>query len=567
MSSFRLSYHGRFLLGAAVLLIAAVGAIAYLVSSYAALQSWYLGLNSCFYRVESWPTQFFTPAVKAQGNLLCALALGLCTLGLAYLAYRWRQAPTAPLAAPPSWLRRADALYLLPVLATASGLWWWGQAAVVPGTDEVFSALYCARLPAFQTVAYYMLPNNHLLFNLLNGGLFGGADNLVATGRLLSGVAYLVTVAAAYGWFRQLTEHRLLAALVALTVALQFPLWGFGFQARGYALYALAHWGAFIGLFGYLQYRRGGWLLLNAVSCAAGYAVVPTFLYFHLGQLAFGVVYQLLRRELDWRFWRYQAAALVAVFLFYLPALSFSGLAALTSNEYVRPKSATLGGFLPSFGQDLQGYVTYCFSRVKVLGVQLSYVLALLPLLLRAKRNTIWFAYGLFYALLLLVLVLLMIGMRRSTNQRNLIGHCSLAQALVPATLYWLLSRLPAHWRAARWQLGVTAGLLLILGLKFAKTNPIAKAEDLYLFDNTTAYRAIEDGVQTIPAGRSVAFSWESFNAYHAARQRGLRCSLPCEPASADYYVVYGREKLPVALASQYELASTFPKHRIYRRR
>lgn len=549
-----------------MLLAGGAGAGAYLLHSYAALRQWYLGLNSCFYRAESWSGRFFTPAVKAQGNQLCLLALGLCVLGLGYLVYHSQQTPvpTPVTQRRPSW--RPDAPYLLPVLAVAGGLWGWGNAQVAPGTDEVFSALYCAKLPPFQTLSYYMLPNNHLLFNLMNGALFGRADNLVATGRWLSGVAYLATVAAAYGWLRPLLRHRLLSALVALVVALQFPLWGFGFQARGYAWYALMHWGAFIALFGHLRDRRRSWLLLNAVCCVAGYALVPTFLYFHLAQLAFGVAYQLLHREMDWRFWRYQVAVLVAVYLFYLPALCFSGLAAIASNGYVRPKTETLREFLPGMGQNFGSYATYCFSRSKVLGVQLSYVVALLLplLLLRARRHTAWFAYGLFYALLLFALVATTLGMRRSTFSRNLIGHFSLALALVPVTLYWLLAQVPAHWHPRRWQFGIVTGLLLVLGFKFAKDNPVAYAERLYSFDNNKAYRTLETQLKLIPAGHSITFSWESFSAHHIAEQRGLPCFLPCESAQTAYYVVYGDEQLPDSLARQYQLVRQIPQHRIY---
>lgn len=550
-----------------MLLAAGAGIGAYLLHSYAELRGWYLGLNNCFYQVETWSEKFFTPAVKNQGNQLGLLGLVLCLFGAGYLVYHSRQAPVPEPSALPNQNWRPDVLYLLPVLAVASGVWWWGNVRVAPGTDEIFSALYCAKVPPFQTVAYYMLPNNHLLFNLLNGILFGRADNLVATGRWLSGGAYLATVVLAYGWLRPLLKYRLLTAFVTLILALQFPLWAFGFQARGYALYALMHWGAFVTLFNYLRERRRNDMLVNALCCVAGYALVPTFLYFHLAQLAFGVVYQLLHREIDWRFWRYQMAVLVAVYLFYLPALCFSGLAAITSNEYVRPKSETLQQFLPIMGQDFGNYATYCFSRAKVLGVQLSYALALVPLLLlAARRNTVWFAYGLFYALLLALLVATTLGMRRGTNERNLVGHFSLALALVPVALYWLLARLPAHWQTRRWQLGTITGVLLVLGAKFVKANPIVKSENIYFFDNNKTYRKLETALGGIPTNRTVAFSWESFSAYHINAQRGLQCFLPCEASETDYYVVNYKEQLPSGLAKQYRMVRKIPQHKIYQR-
>lgn len=567
--TWRLLWYGT----AALLFLAGLlSAGAYWLTPYPALLRWYLGLNDCFYRVESWPQQFFTPAVKAQGNGLALLAVVLCGAGLGLLRYCWRQPQlaAAPLAAPrPGWLAAwPDALNVLGLLAISGGLWWGGSRLVVQGTDEVFSALYCAPLPAFQTVAYYMAPNNHLLFNLLNGSLFGRSPDLVATGRLLSGVAYLLTVAAVYGWFRALTGNRALAVAVALTAALQYNLWGFGFQARGYALHALAHWGAFIGLFGYLRTRRPGWLLLNGVCCVVGYATVPTFLFFHLAQLLFGVLYYWQRRALDWRFWRYQLATLLAVYLFYLPALGFSGLAALIKNEHVQPTTNTLADFLPTLGRGLDDLVHHCFSYVEFHG-PLSVALVLLPLvLLLARRSTAWFAYGLFYACLLAVAVGLMLGMRHLVNLRNLIGHCSLALTLVPATLYWVAGALPASGRRLA-QPVVVLPVLLLLNTTFLVSNPIVYPVDLYLADNSHATQAVIAELAPVRSGQSVAYSWNSFYTYSIGQQRGLRGYLPCPspPAQADFYVTRPTESLPAAAAPHYQLLHKGTELILYQRK
>jgi len=56
--------------------------------------------------------------------------------------------------------------------ATAICLWIWGNKMAMPAYDEVFSAQNAAGIHPFQCVSYYMLPNNHLLFNLLNGLFF-----------------------------------------------------------------------------------------------------------------------------------------------------------------------------------------------------------------------------------------------------------------------------------------------------------------------------------------------------------------------------------------------------------
>ena len=72
------------------------------------------------------------------------------------------------------------------------------------------------------------------------------------------------------------------------------------------------------------------------LAVAAGYVVVPAFLFYHAAQLLAGAAVQ-LRRRFDGWFWGCQAGALALVGAFYLPAMGFSGLGALAANPYVRP--------------------------------------------------------------------------------------------------------------------------------------------------------------------------------------------------------------------------------------
>jgi len=132
-----------------------------------------------------------------------------------------------------------------------------------------------------------------------------------------------------------------MGALLALLAGLRFSLWGFGFQARGYALYALLHW-VVVGtlLAHWRQPRQLKWLVGNMLAVAAGYAVVPTFLFYHAAQLLAGAVVQLQRRRFEGQFWRYQVGAGALAGAFYLPIMGFSGLASLAANPYVRPFKA-----------------------------------------------------------------------------------------------------------------------------------------------------------------------------------------------------------------------------------
>ena len=252
--------------GAALLLAGAAALLAYLFTPYPALRDWYLRRTPDLYRAAEWPRDFFTPATKAHGNLLAGLALVLLAALAGVGALGWRARRPAGPGAPLRLFSRADRPWLAGLLGLAAGLWAWGATQVPPAYDEVFSAVYCAGNGSlFATWSYYMLPNNHVLFNLLNGGLFGWLHRLpwlVPTGRLLSGLAYAGTLAAIYRLGAGLTGRRGVGAGLAALAGLQYSLWGFGFQARGYALYALLHWVALGTLLAHWrQPRQMKWLV------------------------------------------------------------------------------------------------------------------------------------------------------------------------------------------------------------------------------------------------------------------------------------------------------------------
>src|SRR5207247_1577156 len=110
-------------------------------------------------------------------------------------------------------------------LAAGTYGWFLGNAAAKPAYDEVFSAQNIAGVHPFQAASYYMLPNNHIFFNLLNGTLFHGATDKVASGRVLSLLCYLGLITALYCWIKKLTGNYLMTCIVTLVLATQFPTW------------------------------------------------------------------------------------------------------------------------------------------------------------------------------------------------------------------------------------------------------------------------------------------------------------------------------------------------------
>ena len=558
--------------GAALLLLAlpaAAALLAYLRTPYAGLRAWYLGLTANLYRADAWSRDFFTPAVYAQGRVLAALALAALAVGVcwALLSIRsWHRRPVfLAETKPPRLLTRADAPWLAGVLLPAAALWAWGATQLPPAYDEVFSAVYSAGSGSgFVAWSYYMLPNNHVLFNVLNGGLLGklapGAG-LVLTGRALSGLAYAGTLAVVFRLGAGLSGRRWVGAGLAGLVGLQFSLWGFGFQARGYALYALLHWLALATLLAYWRRPVRRWRWLNAAAVAAGYATVPTFLFYHAAQLLAAGATQLRQRRPDAAFWAAQAGALAVAGAFYLPVLLFSGLKSLTGNAYVRPAAGGLPAFAAHAWPDLKSYATYCFGQTG-LDPWPAYALTLLPLALLAWPR--WRPLGGLYLAWLLTLLAGTLALRHVVFHRNLLALFSFALVLAPLTVGLLLGR----WRAGAGWVGAAA-LSLWLALGFAQHNPVREPFALYYYDLPAAHERARQRLARLPPGAAVAFTEEAFYPYYLHRQAGNAAAHPAQRPAPDaaYYISAPNDSLAAAFRGRYAPADTVGEFTLWRRR
>ncbi len=214
----------------------------YLFASHDHLAHWFIGLNGCFYKQQDWATDFFTPGIKSDGNMYSLIGIAISLPGILYLARRLKT-PTSPNTFFEKTQRNKDILPMALCVVAAIVLWQWGNRQALPAYDEVFSAQNSAGINPFQCIAYYMLPNNHLLFNLINNIIFHFAADKVITGRLISLAVYCGFIVLVYRCFYSLFQNRVLAVLAGIAIALQFFTWGFSFQARGYELYLLAEGG------------------------------------------------------------------------------------------------------------------------------------------------------------------------------------------------------------------------------------------------------------------------------------------------------------------------------------
>jgi hypothetical protein len=523
----------------------------------------YQGLNGCFYRSTYWADHFFTPGIYSDGKMYCVIAL-LIAIGGVVFSVKTISTVRPRTGIWTNTLGRTD--FALLALCLAAGIYGWtlGNAYAKPAYDEVFSAQNIAALPPFQAVSYYMLPNNHIFFNLLNVTLLGGVADKVASGRIISLLSYLGLIAALYCWIKQLAGNSIMAFIVTLAMAVQFPTWGFSFQARGYALYLLAEWGTVVALFQYINSQQDKWLSLYIICSVCGYYCMPSFMYMHIAGAVFTLMCLRSVASPLRSFLKSQLAIIGITFLLYTPALSFSGVDAIIKNKYVgqmahyKSYSDFMGWMFPFFGD----YIEHIYSNIQfhVGRIPTGLILFILPVaLLAAPRRSVSFRLGLFYTLLWTLFFAQSIFMKRLPFDRNLIGHYSFTLFCDVWLVYWLagLAMKRAYIPAI-----AASVVALAIGVHFLKTNKKLLWDNLYGYEVNKEYDIVYDGMSSIQRGSVIAVSNEGFYCGYIGMQKG--CTVhKCPDGTEAYYIKNQYEPMP-AMVSAYLLQSKFSDYEIY---
>lgn len=532
----------------------------YLLHSREYLQQWFVSLQPCFYRPAHWASDFFTAGTKARGNVFCLLAIPVCAGFLSHSLSALRRGGC--------WWRkvaveRRHGLPAVLLLLAGLALWIWANGHIRPYMDEVFSAVHISGSHPFQGLAYYMLPNNHLLFTALNNAFFHYSGDAVLTGRVLSGIAFLATLLLLYGWLQGCMKNRWLALGTVLLLALFYPAWGFAGQARGYSLLLLSGWAALIFLLRYFKTAKKSDLRWHALALIAGYAVMPTFLYLQPALLGCTAVWQLRQKRFDLRYWRYNLLAALLVFLFYLPALLFSGIEAFTANEFVRPAELDAAQFLNMTGELSRCWMGYCWTgHTDTPAAWWGFLPLLLPLALLARRRYqmpglfLLLLWGSFYGFLLL--------MHRFPPVRALLFHLHLSFALTLLSAFLLLNDLAVKLRKPLLRL-LWLPLLAPLVLHYGQTGRGQLAATLYHFDINEYGRLLQLNLRDLPPGASVGLSDESFYFYYIGRKRGFHMVM-CSGGGEQFYMKLEEEALPQPSAGHYEKRWERGDWRIYER-
>jgi hypothetical protein len=532
----------------------------YIVSPRESLVLFFYKLNDCFYGSANWPTTFFNADTKRAGNTWCLLAIIIATI-IYYMVVGHGKRWFALLINGLKW-PKAPPWTLIVSLSAACIAWFWGQSMAKPAFDEVFSAQEAASLHPLQTAGYYMLPNNHILFNLLNNVI--GFGDRVWSGRLLSLISYLGVVAATHAFTGQIIKGSVPVLFVTIVTILQFFCWAFSFQARGYELYLLLEVVLVLAAWQYLTKPSPIVECLLVLSTVFGYLCIPSFLYVHIAILLFIGFAKIC----DFRAWKriiaLQCMASGLIFLTYLPALCFSGLDSIAHNHYVAPmgRYKTYGDFTAWMFPYFNNYIEHIFSSPKVYGNPVGIGLICLPILLlvgiggRAQQKLV-----VFLMLLWMTFFAITIYMKRLPFERNLIGHYFFTVWVAAITIATLVTKLPRHWRNAAFT---------SFGLGFCAFYFYANQEMLkdvpYEHDVNANYTDISRKLKgALPTPMHVAVSDEAYFCGYLLRQDGWQLSR-CLSGNEDYYIKKEEEKLPEVVAQHYHLVAHANEYEIFAR-
>jgi hypothetical protein len=495
------------------------------------------------YAQDSWESTFFTEAVKSQGNLFGGVSFLLSSAAMFIVLKKLKKIPAALQIMDIELHFLRDWIPATSLLLGLTGLWVYGNCNIQMAYDEAFSAVFVADAHPFHGLSYYMLPNNHVLFNLINNLIGAHLSNLVLTGRLISLFAYIGLGCILYLWFKRIVQNPWVAVAIVFAASSLLPVWGFSFQARGYMLLLCASWAAFISIQIYFEGRRRFWLVLLSASCFVGYTTLPSFLYFHLSALCFAVFLQFRMKEIDWDFWKSQVWIGVLVFLFYTPALTFSGIAAFSENRYVRPTDMLHIDFAHQFISQLPEYANYGISNVLDARSIAGPLIFVLPLLLLpfAKNRTIK-QVGLFAAVLFLTSLLIIIAMKATPFYRTLIFH--LQFGIVAGFLLVIegFQRISVFWNNRRKDLIVIVAFFALSVFQTNRNLPFM-SYTLYYYDINGTHASLIEFFDHIPENSAVTTSDEAFYFKVLCAQRGLGRHLN----SADmgfYHIKLSREEL-----------------------
>lgn len=460
-------------------LIVVVYAITYNWHDYNTLVANFSGDSPTFYHESTWSSDFFTPTTKAFGNVFSTLLALSMTITSVYWGLTTKSNESRSI----NLNFSIDQLFIVVISMAICAFFTYN---IPYAYDEVFSAFHFAEVSPWIAWSHYPLPNNHVLFNVINALVVKilGVEAIMS-GRLLSAFFYVIASVAIYSLTSFITENRLGRILITCLSIISLPILGFATQARGYSLMTLTAISATYSILKGLD----KYFALYSISMVVGMCVMPSYLYFWLGfSLAILWIHG-SEKQLVFKWLKHSWLTLLMILAFYLPVLSFSGLNALIDNKYVKIHNGPTLEFiknLPAYWQGLsqEWFFTNAYGVVGVLIVCFTMLyLYFLDHELRKLSKVL--------ISLTLATLFIMISMQKIPFYRNLAPFTPLFWLGISAVLFSFLGKFKKQ--------GILIFLPLsiaLLGLKIFNFNK-AFPNNLYYYDVVGTYQQQFECIKT----------------------------------------------------------------------
>ncbi len=559
MVKYDLKYLRRFFICAVPLLVAAYS-VWYWSLNHQQLIDFYKGLNPNLYKVKVWEHIFFTPAVKTQGNWWCLTAL-VASIGWAVIVWRskWPGFPKLT-------LKKNTVLVYAGIALAGIALSVAANLHTKYGTDEVFSALNFASLPSFQCFSFYPLPNNHILFNVINGINSLWHFDLVESGRILSLICYVIVLCSSWFFLQKWIRSNWIRSLSLLVLALQFPAWGFSGQARGYELLLLLSLLSLITFWQYWFEKENYLLPFHIIFNVAGILTVPSYLYWWAGLVIASLLIMLWEKRIDRSYIKASVTGAFMTVLVFLPLLSFSGIASLNSNVYVRPRNANLWDLIKDISDNIyfKGLFDEWFSfGSSTFLIGIACVLCPLLMFFYPPHNKKYRAMGILYFSMMSAFCLMTAIMLRVPFNRIMIAHGFVSLMFVLIMLMTLVKS-----RLARMAFGfvLSAGILYSAYINFNRI-PV----NLYYFDNNSYCNKLSESKTLFRPGCTVYLDDECFYWQYILTSRypnhGIRFLLNVPSFNSQDYCIMPIGFKPPSDTTLYRMVESIDEYAIFERR
>jgi hypothetical protein len=327
-----------------------------------------------------------------------------------------------------------------------------------------------------------------------------------------------------FSWFfaRKWTSSKILQCLLVGMVGLQFPVWGFSFQARGYELLLLCSCVSLGSFLAYFGQRSAKWLTPHTLANVAGMMALPTYLYWWLGLLLASALVQRSSRSFDRRFVAATLSGGAWCLLLALPLLSFSGIGAVAANRYVQRGDTSAWEFLGS-----AQYFNGLFSEWFCMGdgtAPAGALCLLLPVLLFTypRHNKHRKLLGTVYYSMLLAFILVATVMAKLPFYRNLIAHGYLA-------LFVNIIAILPLFRSKTMHIALCVGILMV-SIYFGIQNHKSVPNKLYYYDVAEQLLNYEKKPLNLLPGQPIYLEYEAFNWWHILRSKypGKQIAITC---------------------------------------